>query len=74
MTLKRPSFPLILGSAPQTWKLAATPATEDNEFDESQMTEDRLGNAYKEPGFPGIALTMFFYRPSGRGGSIKHYQ
>lgn len=60
-------IPFNLGSAPQTWKLAATPATEDNEFDESQMTEDRLGNAYKRARLSWYSIDNVFYRPSGRG-------
>ncbi|SHN22032.1 cell surface protein SprA [Cyclobacterium lianum] len=60
-------IPFNLGSAPQTWKLAATPATNENKFDESQRTEDRLGNAYKRARLSWYTIDNVFYRPAGRG-------
>jgi cell surface protein SprA len=60
-------IPFNLGSSPQNWKLAATPNTEDNQFDESPLTEDRLGNAYKRARLAWYSIDNVFYRPAGRG-------
>lgn len=60
-------IPFNLGSSPQNWRLAATPVTEDNQFDESPMTEDRLGDAYKRARLAWYSIDNVFYRPSGRG-------
>jgi cell surface protein SprA len=55
------------GAAAQTWKLAATPKTEDNAFDLSDVTEDRLGNAYKRAKVAWYNIDNIFYRESGPG-------
>jgi cell surface protein SprA len=55
------------GAAAQTWKLAATPKTDDDAFDLSAMTEDRLGNAYRRAKVAWYNLDNVFYRESGSG-------
>nr|WP_301005391.1 cell surface protein SprA [Lunatimonas sp.] len=59
-------IPFNLGSSPQSWKLAATPATADNRFDLSMQTEDRLGNAYRRAKLSWYVLDNVFFRASGR--------
>lgn len=60
-------IPFSLGNSPQTWKLASTPATDDNRFDLSFQTEDRLGNAYRRARLAWYNIDNVFYRNSGRG-------
>jgi len=60
-------IPFNLGSSPQTWKLGATPATNDNRFDLSMQTEDRLGNAYRRAKLAWYTIDNVFFRPSGTG-------
>ncbi|MFC4873390.1 cell surface protein SprA [Negadavirga shengliensis] len=60
-------IPFNLGSSPQTWKLGATPATDDNRFDQSQLSEDRLGNAYRRARLAWYTIDNVFYRESGPG-------
>ena len=60
-------IPFNLGSGPQNWKLSATPATDDNKFDISQQTEDRLGNTYKRARLSWYTVDNVFYRSAGRG-------
>ena len=60
-------IPFNLGSSPQNWKLSSTPATPDNKFDLSQLTEDRLGNAYKRARLSWYTVDNVFYRSSGTG-------
>ncbi len=55
------------GAAAQNWKLAATPRTDDDAFDMSAMTEDRLGNAYRRAKVAWYNLDNVFYRESGPG-------
>ncbi|WP_175606653.1 T9SS outer membrane translocon Sov/SprA [Belliella pelovolcani] len=55
------------GAAAQNWHLAATPKTEDNQFDLSDMTEDRLGNAYRRARVAWYNIDNVFYRESGPG-------
>lgn len=59
--------PFNLGSSPQTWKLAATPATDDDQFDLSYQSEDRLGNTYLRARLAWYNIDNVFYRPSGKG-------
>lgn len=59
-------IPFNLGSSPQNWKLAATPATNDNRFDLSMQTEDRLGNAYRRAKLSWYVVDNVFYRGAGR--------
>ncbi|WP_209330231.1 cell surface protein SprA [Lunatimonas salinarum] len=59
-------IPFNLGSSPQNWRLAATPATNDNRFDLSMQTEDRLGNAYRRAKLSWYVLDNVFFRASGR--------
>ena len=59
--------PFSLGSNPQTWKLAATPATDNDQFDLSFQTEDRLGNAYRRARLAWYSIDNVFYRESGPG-------
>lgn len=60
-------IPFNLGSGPQNWKLSATPATDDNRFDLSQQTEDRLGKTYKRARLSWYTVDNVFYRSAGRG-------
>lgn len=60
-------IPFNLGSSPQNWKLAATPATNDNKFDLSMQTEDRLGNAYRRAKLAWYTIDNVFFRASGTG-------
>ena len=60
-------IPFTLGNSPQTWKLASTPATDDNKFDLSGQTEDRLGKAYRRARLAWYNIDNVFYRSSGRG-------
>ncbi len=55
------------GAAAQNWHLASTPKTEDNQFDLSEMTEDRLGNAYRRARLAWYNIDNVFYRESGPG-------
>lgn len=60
-------IPFSLGNSPQSWKLASTPATDDNRFDLSYQTEDRLGKAYRRARLAWYNIDNVFYRGSGRG-------
>ncbi|WP_373497577.1 cell surface protein SprA [Aquiflexum sp.] len=55
------------GAAAQTWHLAATPKTDENSFDLSQLTEDRLGNAYRRARLAWYNIDNVFYREGGPG-------
>jgi len=55
------------GAAAQNWHLASTPKTEDDAFDQSNMTEDRLGNAYRRAKVAWYNIDNIFYRESGPG-------
>jgi cell surface protein SprA len=55
------------GAAAQTWHLAATPKTDDNSFDLSPLTEDRLGNAYRRAKIAWYNIDNVFYREGGPG-------
>jgi cell surface protein SprA len=59
--------PFNLGSSPQMWKMAATPATDDDQFDLSNQVEDRLGNAYLRARLAWYSIDNVFYRNSGQG-------
>jgi cell surface protein SprA len=60
--------PYGLGNAAaQTWKLAATPRTDNDEFDLTGITEDRLGNAYRRARVAWYNIDNVFYRESGPG-------
>ncbi|GAB3655018.1 cell surface protein SprA [Echinicola sediminis] len=59
--------PFSLGGSPQNWKLSATPRTDDNRFDLSMQTEDRLGNAYRRARLAWYNIDNVFYRESGQG-------
>jgi cell surface protein SprA len=60
--------PYYLGaSAAQSWNLAATPKTDDNAFDLSPLTEDRLGNAYRRARIAWYNIDNVFYREGGPG-------
>ena len=59
--------PFSLGGSPQNWKLASTPRTDDDRFDLSMQTEDRLGNAYKRARLAWYNIDNVFYRESGQG-------
>nr|WP_246581458.1 cell surface protein SprA [Echinicola shivajiensis] len=59
--------PFSLGGASQNWKLSATPRTEDDRFDLSMQTEDRLGNAYRRARLAWYNIDNVFYRESGQG-------
>ena len=55
------------GQANQTWKLGSTPATPDNRFDLSKLTEDNLGNAYRRARLAWYNIDNIFYRENGPG-------
>ncbi|WP_194974960.1 T9SS outer membrane translocon Sov/SprA [Aquiflexum lacus] len=55
------------GAAAQTWHLAATPKTDNNTFDLSSLTEDRLGNAYRRARVAWYNIDNVFYREGGPG-------
>lgn len=60
--------PYGLGSAAATtWALGATPQTEDNSFDLSNQTEDKLGNAYRRARLAWYNIDNIFYREAGPG-------
>ncbi|MDN3668071.1 cell surface protein SprA [Echinicola jeungdonensis] len=59
--------PFSLGGSPQNWSLASTPRTEDNRFDLSMQTEDRLGNAYRRAKLAWYNIDNIFYRETGQG-------
>ncbi|MFC0654842.1 T9SS outer membrane translocon Sov/SprA [Mongoliitalea lutea] len=60
--------PFGLGSAAaQTWHLAATPKTDNDAFDLSNQTEDRLGNAYRRAKVAWYNIDNIFYREGGQG-------
>lgn len=58
-------IPFNLGSSPQNWKLAATPATEDDRFDLSFQTEDRLGKTYRRGHLAWYSIDNVFYSKTG---------
>nr|WP_228527553.1 cell surface protein SprA [Pararhodonellum marinum] len=51
----------------QNWKLGATPRTDNDQFDLSSITEDRLGNAYKRAKVAWYNIDNIFYRQQGPG-------
>ncbi|MHA7130760.1 cell surface protein SprA [Algoriphagus namhaensis] len=55
------------GAANQNWKLGATPATPDNRFDLSNLTEDNLGYAYRRARLAWYNIDNIFYRENGPG-------
>lgn len=55
------------GAAAQNWHLAATPKTEDDAFDQSNESEDRLGSAYRRAKVAWYNIDNIFYRESGIG-------
>ncbi|WP_296698578.1 cell surface protein SprA [Algoriphagus sp.] len=55
------------GAANQNWKLASTPATEDDRFDLSNQTEDLLGATYRRARLAWYNIDNIFYRESGPG-------
>lgn len=60
--------PYGLGNAAaQTWSLGATPRTDNDDFDLSGITEDRLGNAYRRAKVSWYNIDNVFYRESGPG-------
>lgn len=60
--------PYGLGNAAaQTWRLAATPKTDNDQFDLSSITEDRLGNTYRRAKVAWYNIDNVFYRESGPG-------
>lgn len=60
--------PYGLGNAAaQTWSLAATPRTDNDDYDLSSITEDRLGNAYRRAKVAWYNIDNVFYRESGPG-------
>ncbi|RZS96157.1 cell surface protein SprA [Cecembia calidifontis] len=60
--------PYGLGNAAaQTWRLAATPKTDNDQFDLSSTTEDRLGNTYRRAKLAWYNIDNVFYRESGPG-------
>ena len=60
-------IPFNLGSSPLSWKVASTPATEDDKFDLSFQTEDRLGKTYRRGRLSWYNIDNVFYRNSGQG-------
>ncbi len=60
-------IPFNLGTSPQNWRLGATPATNDNRYDLSQQSEDRLGHAYRRARLAWYVIDNVFYRESGPG-------
>lgn len=57
--------PFSLGN-PQSWKLAATPKTDDNRFDLSHQTPDHLGANYRRARMSWYTIDNVFYRSTGR--------
>lgn len=57
--------PFSLGN-PQSWRLASTPKTDDNRFDLSNQTSDRLGFNYRRAKIAWYTIDNVFYRSSGR--------
>jgi cell surface protein SprA len=55
------------GAANQNWKLSSTPATRENRFDLSNLTEDNLGNAYRRARLAWYNIDNIFYRENGPG-------
>ena len=51
---------------PSGWKLSATPKTDDNRFDLSATTPDRLGANYRRAKLAWYTIDNVFYRSSGR--------
>lgn len=49
------------GAASQTWSLASTPKTPTDRFDLSNLTEDRLGNAYRRAKVAWYNIDNIFY-------------
>lgn len=57
--------PFSLGNV-QSWKLGATPRTDNNQFDLSNQTPDRLGVNYRRAKIAWYTVDNVFYRSSGR--------
>jgi cell surface protein SprA len=55
------------GAANQNWKLGSTPATNDNRFDLSNLTEDNLGATYRRARVAWYNIDNIFYRENGPG-------
>ena len=53
-------------SNPQSWKLASTPKTENNRFDLSDQTSDRLGVNFRRAKISWYTIDNVFYRSTGR--------
>src|SRR5690606_12968151 len=59
-------IPFTLAGSPPTWKLASTPATDDDRYDLSSQTEDRLGKAYRRARLAWYNIDNVFYDKSSR--------
>ncbi len=57
--------PFSLGN-PLSWKLGATPKTNDNRFDQSNLTGDRLGVNNKRAKIAWYSIDNVFYRTNSR--------
>lgn len=57
--------PFSLSNA-QSWKLSSTPKTDDDRFDLSSQTPDRLGANYRRAKISWYTIDNVFYRSSGR--------
>lgn len=57
--------PFSLGNV-QSWRLGATPKTDDNRFDLSNQTPDRLGANYRRAKIAWYTVDNVFYRSTGR--------
>ena len=53
-------------SSVQAWRLGATPRTDDNRFDLSSQTPDRLGANYRRAKIAWYTVDNVFYRSTGR--------
>ena len=52
-------------SSTNSWKMGATPATDDNRFDLSNQTTDRLGANYRRAKMAWYTIDNVFYRNTG---------
>lgn len=57
--------PFSLGNV-QAWRLGATPRTDDNRFDLSNQTTDRLGANFRRAKIAWYTIDNVFYRSTGR--------
>ncbi len=53
-------------SSPLAWRMGATPLTDDNRFDRSSISPDRLGVNYKRAKIAWYTVDNVFYRSTGR--------